>query len=144
MDSKELLVMSVIIKLWSRQSLRIVDDRPNLLVRTMNGENTSDDIVRSICLYNDQSVQNPMSEDRSGGEGVFEVLEGGATGVTELLGNTFVGEAGQRSDDTRVVIYKTAVEICEAKEGLYVLDFLRLRPVLYRLHLLQEHSKSGG
>ena len=33
-----------------------------------------------------------MDEDGSGGEGVFEVLEGGVTGVTEVLENTFAGE----------------------------------------------------
>ena len=93
-DSKELLVIGVIVEFQSRQSPGIVGDRPNLLVRTMNGENASDGIVRGICLYNDQSVWNPMGEDRSGGEGIFEVLEGGATGVTEVPGNTFVGEVG--------------------------------------------------
>ena len=85
-----------------------------------------------------------MGEDRSGGEGVFEVLEGRATGLTEVLRNTFAGEAGQRSDNTRVVIYKMPVEIHEAKEELHVLDLLRLRPVLYGLHLPQGHSKSRG
>ena len=85
-----------------------------------------------------------MGEDRSRGEGVSEVLEGGATGVTEVPGKTFVGEVSQRSDNTGVVIYKMPVEICKAEEGLHVLDLLRLRPVLYGLHLLQRHSKSGG
>ena len=77
-----------------------------------------------------------MGEDRSRGEGVFEVLEGGATGVTEVPGNTFTGQASQRSDNTRVIIYKTPVKIHKAEEGLHILDLLRLRPVLYRLHLL--------
>ena len=143
-DSEELLVMGIVVEFQSGQSPGIVGDRPDLLVRTMNGENASDDIVRGICLYDDQSVQNPMGEDRSEGEGVFEVLEGRATGVTEVPRNTFVGEAGQRSDNTRVIIYKSLVEICKAKEGLHVLDLLRLRPVLYGLHLLWRHSKSGG
>ena len=135
-DSKELLVMGVIVELWSRQSPGIVGNRPDLLIRTMNGENTSNGIVRSACLYNDWSVWNPMGEDRSRGEGVFEVLKGGATGVTEVPENTFAGEVGQRSDDTKVVIYEIPVKICEAKEGLHVLDLLRLRLVLYGLHLL--------
>ena len=52
-DSEELLVMSVIVELWSRQNLGIVGDRPNLLIRTTNGENASDSIVRDICLYDD-------------------------------------------------------------------------------------------
>ena len=103
-DSEELLVMGVIVELQSRQSLGIVGDRPNLLVRTTNGENASDGIVRGVCLYDDQSIQNPMGEDRSRGEGMFEVLEGRVTGVTEVPRNTFVDEAGQRSDDTRVIM----------------------------------------
>ena len=85
-----------------------------------------------------------MGEDRSGGEGVFEVLEGRATGVTEVLGNTFMGETGQRSNDARVIIYESPVEVHKPKEGLYILDLLRFGPVLYGLHLLQGHSKSGG
>ena len=142
-DSKELLVMGVIVELWSGQSLCIVGDRPDLLARTTNGENVNDGIVGDICLYNDQSVWNPVGEDRSRGEGIFEVLESGVTGVTEVPGNTFMDKTGQRSDDTRVIIYKMPVKICKAEEGLHVLDLLRLRPVLYRLHLLQRHSKSG-
>ena len=67
-DSKELLVMGVIVELQSRQSPGIVGNRPDLLVRITNGENASDGIVRGICLYNDWSVQNPMGEDRSRGE----------------------------------------------------------------------------
>ena len=144
MDSEELLVMGVIVELRSGQSPGIVGDRPDLLVRTTNGENASDSIVGGVCLYDDRSVQNPMGEDRSGGEGVFEVLEGRATGVTEVPGNTFTSEVGQRSDNTRVIIYKTPIKVCKAEEGLYVLDLLRLRPVLYELHFLRRHSKSGG
>ena len=37
MDSKEFLVMSAVVELWSRQSLGIVDNRPSFLIRTMNG-----------------------------------------------------------------------------------------------------------
>ena len=88
MDSEELLVIGVTVELWSRQSLRIVDNRPHLLVRTMNGENINDSIVKSIYLYNNQNVWNPMGEDRSRSESVFEILEDGVTEVTEVPGNT--------------------------------------------------------
>ena len=143
-DSKELLVMGVIVELWSRQSLGIVGNRPDLLIRTMNTENSSDGVVRGVCLYNDQSIWNPMGEDRSGDEGIFEVLEGRATGVTEVPMNIFVGEVGQRSDNAKVLIYESPIEIYKAEEGLHILDLLRLRSVLYRLHLLQGHRKFRG
>ena len=110
----------------------------------MNGVNASNGIVRGVCLYNDQSIQNPMDKDRSGGEDIFEVLEGRATGVTEVLENTYVDEVGQRSDDTGVVIYESPIKVHKPKERLHILDLLRLWPVLYGLHLLWRHSKSGG
>ena len=110
----------------------------------MNGENASDNIVGGICLYDDRSAQNQMGEDRSGGEDIFEVLEGRVTGVTEVPRNTFVGEVGQRSDNARVVIYESPVKFRKAKEGLHVLDLLRLGLVLYGLHLLWGYGKSGG
>ena len=96
MDSEELLVMGVVVELWSGQSPGIVGDRPNLLVRTTNGENASDGIVRGVCLHDERSIQNPMGGDRSGGEGFLEFLEGRATGVTEVPRNTFVGKAGSK------------------------------------------------
>ena len=77
-----------------------------------------------------------MGEDRSRGEGIFEVLEDRVAGVTEVSENSFASKAGQRSDDTRVVIYEMPVKIHEAKKGLYILDLPRLGPVLYGLHLL--------
>ena len=144
MDSRELLVIGVIVELQSGQSPGIVDKRPNLLIKATNGENAGNGIVRVVCLHNDQSVWNQMGEDRSGGEGVFEVLEGRVTEVTEVSENTLAGEAGQRSDDTIVVIYELPIEVCKPKEGLYILDLPRFRPVLYGLHLLQRHNKSGG
>ena len=66
------------------------------------------------------------------------------TGVTEVSENTFAGEAGQRSDDARVIIYELPVEVCKPKKGLHVLDLLRLRSVLCGLYLLWRHSKSKG
>ena len=83
-----------------------------------------------------------MGENRRGGEDVFEGLEDGVTGVIEVPENTFASEAGQRSDDTRVVIYKLPVKICKPKEGLHIFDLPRLGPALYGLHLLWRHGKS--
>ena len=86
-----------------------------------------------------------MGEDRSGGEGAFEVLEGRVTGVTEVPGNIFVGEVGQRSNNTRIVIHETPVKIRKAEEGLHALDLPRLGLVLCgvsALLLLKMSAKS--
>ena len=92
MNSKELLVVGIIVELQSREHPGIVGNRPDLLIRTTNGENASNSIVGGVYLHNDQSVWNQMGEDRSRSKGVFEVPEGRAIEATEVLGNTFVGE----------------------------------------------------
>ena len=51
-DSEEPLIMGIIVELQHRQCPEVVDDWPNLLVRTMNRENASDGIVRGICFHN--------------------------------------------------------------------------------------------
>ena len=35
----------------------------------LNGKDCPKGIVRSVCFNNDRTVRNPMSENRSGGEG---------------------------------------------------------------------------
>ena len=116
MDSKKLLVVGIIIELRSGPSPGIVSHQPDLVIRTMERENTSNGIIRDVSFYYYWSVQRPMSEDWSGGEGegVLELVKGGMTGVTEALGCTLVGEASQRSDNIRVVVYEPLVEISES------------------------------
>ena len=75
--------MGIIIELQSRQSLGIVSHWPNLVVGTMERENASNDIIRGIGFYYHQSIQRPMSEDQSGGEGILELVKGRMTGVNE-------------------------------------------------------------
>ena len=36
------------------------------------------------------------------------------------------------------------IDICEPKEGLNILDFMGLRPILDGFNLLDGHSESGG
>ena len=104
MDSGELLVVGIIIELQSGQSPGIVSHWPNLIVGTMERENTSNGIIRGVGFY----------YHWSGGEGVLELAKGGMTGVTDAPGYTLVGEASQRSDNIGVVIYEPSVEISES------------------------------
>ena len=85
-----------------------------------------------------------MSEDRSGGKGILELVKGGVTDIAEIPGDTLTGELGQRSDNVGVVIYEPTIEVSKSQEGLNILNLLRLRPVLYGLHLDQRHSQASG
>ena len=70
-DGQELLVMGIIVQLRGGQSPRIVSDRSELRIGANNGQNASDGIVRGVSLDHKQSIGNPMSENRSGSEGLL-------------------------------------------------------------------------
>ena len=93
MDSKEFLVVGVIVEFWGRQSPRVVSDWPNLFVGAMNREYASDGIVEGIGLYIHWSVRNPMDKNGGRSEGCFQLLKGSTTGVSESPWDTFVSEA---------------------------------------------------
>jgi hypothetical protein len=85
-----------------------------------------------------------MSENRCRGESILECAECRVTGFADAPWSTLANKSSQRSDYVGIIIDKATVEICETKEGLNVLDFMRLRPVLYSLHFIQRHGKTGG
>ena len=55
-----------------------------------------------------------MGKDRSRGEGILELSEGGVTGVAKVPWSTFAGESCQRSDDVGVIVNETTVEISKS------------------------------
>ena len=59
----------------------------------LDGENCSQSIVGSIGLDDYWFVWNPMHEDRGGGEGGLERLEGVSSSVGEVPLNSFLSEA---------------------------------------------------
>ena len=143
-DCKQFLVMGVIVQLRSGEDPRKIGDRPDLVVRTTEREYASNGIIRDVGFYDHRKVQRPMSENGSRGEGVLEFAKGGATGVAEIPGGTFMGEPNQRSDNVGVVIYEPTIEVSKSQEGLNVLNLRRLRQVLYGLHLDRRHSQARG
>jgi hypothetical protein len=56
--------------------------------------------------------------------------------------NLFAGEAGKRKDDVRVTVDESPVEIGKSKEGLNVLNFSGLRPILNDFDLGLVHSQT--
>ena len=50
----------------------------------------------------------------------------------------------QRSDDFRVFVDESTVEICESKEGLYISDLLRFWPFEDGLDFVKGYCKTYG
>ena len=55
-----------------------------------------------------------MGKDGSRDEGILELSEGGVTGVAKVPWSTFVDESCQRSDNVRVIVNETMVEISKS------------------------------
>ena len=93
-NSQELLVMGIIIEFQRSQHPQAKSDWSDLFVCTVDGEDPRNRIVGRISFHNYWSIRDPMCEDRSGGEGGLEALEGRATVIREDPRDPFPGEAG--------------------------------------------------
>ena len=65
-DSKQFLVMCVVIQLCHSKSMGVKSNQMNFILFVNNGKDYSESIVQSISFHNELSVRNPISEDRSG------------------------------------------------------------------------------
>jgi len=83
----------------------------NFIFFINNQKNCSESIVQSISFHNELSIGNPMSENRSRGECLFEEVESIMTGEVKLLENVLLGEACQWNDNVQVVKDEPAIEI---------------------------------
>ena len=141
-DSKQFLIVGVIVQLWGSQSLGVVRDRMNLSVSASDRQDASDSVVRGICFHDDRGVRNEMGKDGRSGEGMFESIEGMLTVLGEVPRSVFLGELGKRNHDVRVIEDKPVVEVGEAQEGLDVLYLSRFRPARDGLDFVWRHSQS--
>ena len=112
-DSKQFLVMYVIVQLHCSESARVKDKWINFILFVNNGEDCSKSIVQGISFHNELSIRNPMSEDRGGGKCFLERVESILTGGVELPRNVLPGEACQWNDNVRVVEDEPAVKVSE-------------------------------
>ena len=67
-DSKQFLIMYVIVQLYCSKSIRVKDNWMNFIIFVNNGKDYSESIVRGISFHNELNIRNLISEDRCGGE----------------------------------------------------------------------------
>ena len=68
-----------------------------------------------------------MSQDWSSGEHSFQSFKSFSSSVGEVPCGALLGESSEWYGNVGVVGDETTVEVCEAQEGLYVLNFLRFQ-----------------
>jgi len=113
-DSKQFLVVGVVVQLWSSQGPGVISNRTNLSISTSDRQDASDRVVGGISFHNDRGVQNKVGEYGRSGEGMLQCVEGASTILGEVPRSIFLGEPGEGNHNVRVVKDKLAVEIGEA------------------------------
>jgi len=94
-DSKQFLVIYVIIQLYCSESVGVKSNWTNFIFFINNGKDCSKSIVQSISFYNELSIKNPISEDKSRDECLLERVESIMIEEVELPRNVLLDEAYQ-------------------------------------------------
>ena len=74
-DGKQFLVMCVVVQLYHSESVRVKGNWMNFIIFINNREDCSQSIVQGISFYDELSIRNPMSKDRSRGKCFLERVE---------------------------------------------------------------------
>ena len=94
-DSKQFLVIYVVVQLCCSESVRVKDNWMNFIIFINNREHCSESIVQGISFHNELNIGNPINEDRCGNECFLERVESILTGGVKLLRNVLPGETCQ-------------------------------------------------
>jgi len=106
--------MSVVVPLGVHESMGVKSYGMDFTIRRNGGDNTCKGVVRGIGLDKDRSVQRPMHEDQSLGEGLLEGAECGVGLRTPVPRGELVCEESKGNDDVRIVENEASIEIGEA------------------------------
>src|SRR6266540_2476199 len=104
-----------------------------------NGENGGESVARGISLDDNWAVWNPMCEYRRSGKCFLKHGKSRVCLVSKLECDFFAGEAGEWDNNVGVVEDEATIKISEAEEGLNILYFPRLRPILNYLNFCLVH-----
>ena len=85
-----------------------------------------------------------MSKYWGSGEHFFEYIEGFVGLLSELIRGPFTSKTSEGDHNIGVIENETSIEIGEAEEGLDILYFPQLGPILYDLNLCLVHGESLG
>ena len=113
--------MGVVVQLGRSQCPRIEGDRAKLTIRTGDGEDSGNHVIRSISFDSDLCAWLEVSKDGSCSKGLLQSIERLSALVSEVPRGIFPSKPSQRNHNIRVIEYELVVEVREAQEGLYVL-----------------------
>ena len=83
---------------------------------SLDGEDSTQSIIRGISFYNDRFIRDPVAQDSCGGESGFQGLEGFLGGIGKVPWDTLVGQPGKWNHDVGIIVNEAAVKISKAKK----------------------------
>ena len=75
--------MGIIVEFQCSECPGAEHDQMDLTILTADRDDTRNAVVRGISFHNYRVVQQPMSQDGGGSEGIFEALESNVTVIRE-------------------------------------------------------------
>ena len=112
-DSKQFLVICVIVQLCHSESARVKGNWMNFIIFVNNEEDCSESIVQGISFHDELNIGNPMSKDRSKGKYFLERVKSIYTGGVKLPRNVLPDETCQWNNNVQIVEDELAVKFCE-------------------------------
>ena len=74
-DSEQFFVVGVIIEFWSTEDAGMEIHRVDFTGISLDGEDDTQSVIRSIGFYNDRFIRDPIGQDRCRDESRFQGLE---------------------------------------------------------------------
>ena len=90
-NCKQFFVMGVVIEFQSTEGARVESHRVDFTGISLDGEDCTQSIVRSIGLNDDRFVGGPVGKDRSRDECRLQGLEGFLSHIGKVPWNTLAG-----------------------------------------------------
>src|SRR5882724_2142379 len=91
--------MDIIIEFRDRKRPGVECNRVKVTIRSHNGKDSGECIVRGVSLDCDLSVRDPMGKDQGCGESLFKCFKGRVALIGEMPGGTLVGKMRKQNCD---------------------------------------------
>ena len=85
----------------------------DLIIFSHNGEDGSKSVVWDISFHDELCIRNPIREDRSGGEGLFQGIKCYPTIVVKVPQSVLSSETSERNDYVWIIENEMSVEVGE-------------------------------
>ena len=89
-------------------------NRVNITIRSKDGEDGSEGIVRGISFYDHLHIRYPVSKNRSMGKFFLKFFKSSMTFLVKVPRRAFLGEPRERNDDIGVSEDETMIKVTEA------------------------------